>query len=452
MYAMDIDYYSNNQVEDFIEDKYTDKCYFQSTEEVGFMYKAHGSSCNGPWGPSSEQYLNNLTCGATIYDSQERVALSYDQETDTFYDLHDNIYDIIYGLNKQGLSFSEGDPASRQWFYNNFDVNEMLNYIVLVNWAGAWDDLIGNHNLYQRLTDGKWTMVPWDMDSYFGKQPPCLIANCSIYNGEQGQPVGQYQSPGGFNTLKDHFIKCFRNELKQRYVIMAKTILSINNTLSIFDEAYEKINITEYDLAPCTPNSYDVTCNDTMASWHIARNEHVLQYLSNVSVDPSLYNTITLKPALSILCPGKPNATIVNQNWKSAPGRPYPPFQVSNGSISMTIQWYGANPNGNYISQYILWRSRNDQAYEVVYQGASLTYSDSSLTSDSNYTYIVQAENSAGTSPLSDISDVYSTSFVPTAGTTSFLTTNWEEILEESGSSHLMISLHVFFFILALFV
>jgi len=84
-------------------------------------------------------------------------------------------------------------------------------------------------------------MVPWDMDSYFGKQEPCKNASCSIYNGERGQPVGIYQSAGGFNVLKDHFIKCFRNELKQRYVIMAKTILSVNNTLDIFAKLIKKL-------------------------------------------------------------------------------------------------------------------------------------------------------------------------------------------------------------------
>ena len=54
MYSMDINYYSNSQVQNYIDKEYSDNCYDQSTEQVGFMYKAHGSACNGPAGPSNE--------------------------------------------------------------------------------------------------------------------------------------------------------------------------------------------------------------------------------------------------------------------------------------------------------------------------------------------------------------------------------------------------------------
>jgi len=182
-----------------------------------------------------------------------------------------------------------------------------------------------------------------------------------------------------------------------------------------------------------------------MTAWHIARNAYIQSYLSNVSVDPALYDETTFKPALSVYCPGKSNATILNRNWKSAPGKPYPPFQVSNTSISITLQWFGTNPNGNPVTKYILMRSTNSGAFQKIYEGNSLNYTDTSLYTSSSYIYKVQAANSAGLSEFSDNSGEYVTSFVPTAGTTSFLTTmimtTYYQVIEESSANLLAFNL-----------
>lgn len=47
-------------------------------------------------------------------------------------------------------------------------------------------------------------------DTRDNQELPCLQPTCSLYSGERGQPVGQYESPGAGNILKDHFIKSFR--------------------------------------------------------------------------------------------------------------------------------------------------------------------------------------------------------------------------------------------------
>jgi hypothetical protein len=40
--------------------------------------------------------------------------------------------------------------------------------MALVDWAGIWDDINGNHMLYRRVTDGQWHQTLWDMDALFG--------------------------------------------------------------------------------------------------------------------------------------------------------------------------------------------------------------------------------------------------------------------------------------------
>jgi spore coat protein CotH len=112
---------------------------------------------------------------------------------------------LIAGLN----SLNRNDlTASRAWLARNFDIKLMTHYIVLVNTAGAWDDTSGNYYLYQRITDGKWVMLPHDPDAMWGEAGPCAKqqSNCSPYMGTVDNPI----RPGEFNLLKDVFIRAYR--------------------------------------------------------------------------------------------------------------------------------------------------------------------------------------------------------------------------------------------------
>lgn len=115
-------------------------------------------------------------------------------------------------------------PAMRTFFTEYWDIDEMLNYIALENWCCPWDDTTQNHFLWQRR-NGKWGMLPWDMDAWFGTGDN-TPATSSIYIGEVGDPNNNSRGP---NFFKDGFIKAFRPELKERFFLLNNTLLHPDN-------------------------------------------------------------------------------------------------------------------------------------------------------------------------------------------------------------------------------
>jgi hypothetical protein len=119
-------------------------------------------------------------------------------------------------------------PALRAFFTNYFDVDEMLSYIALENWCCPWDDTTQNHFLWQRR-NGKWGMLPWDCDAWFGNGDN-TPASSSIYIGEVGDPNNNFRGP---NFFKDGFIKAFRQEYKERLFLLNNTFLHPNNLVAM---------------------------------------------------------------------------------------------------------------------------------------------------------------------------------------------------------------------------
>jgi len=119
-------------------------------------------------------------------------------------------------------------PALRSYFSNYFDIDEMLTYIAVENWCCPWDDTTQNHFLWQRR-NGKWGMLPWDCDAWFGNGDN-TPASSSIYIGEVGDPNNNFRGP---NFFKDSFIKAFRQEYKERLFLLNNTFLHPDNILAL---------------------------------------------------------------------------------------------------------------------------------------------------------------------------------------------------------------------------
>eukprot|EP01114_Cavostelium_apophysatum_P003141 TRINITY_DN128_c0_g1_i1.p1 TRINITY_DN128_c0_g1~~TRINITY_DN128_c0_g1_i1.p1 ORF type:complete len:1072 (-),score=346.16 TRINITY_DN128_c0_g1_i1:63-3278(-) len=396
MYAMDVNYYSDDQIEDYINDVYNKECANQGMEKVGLMFKAHGFGCEGPVGPANEEYLYPITCNGATVDTLSRTMQTYDIETqkdwasDQGYRAIVNMTDGLFGPNH--VDFSEGSAAGRAWFQENFDVNHMLSYMALVNWGGAWDDLNGNHMIYQRLTDKKWTMVPWDMDSFFGLASPCKgKPSCSLYLGEVGAEVSDNQIAGSQNVLKNAFIKAFRPELNARYLTLANGVMSVENVNAVFDEAMAKFNATQYNAAG-GGNTYffaDNNCVDTMKAWHAQRNAYVKSAVSGTEA------------ALSI-CPSKPTLPVTLTTVNRKPGQPASPYMTATTTNSINLAWLSPNPNGAAITGYKLEYAVNGGSYSTLYAGTDTTYAHGSLSASKEYTYRVTATNANGNSLPSD--------------------------------------------------
>jgi hypothetical protein len=114
--------------------------------------------------------------------------------------------------------------ALRAFMEENFDVEEMLNYLSIITWLCPWDDTTQNHFLWQNA-NGKWGMLPWDCDAWYGRGDN-TPATSSIYIGEVGDPNNNSRGP---NFIKDSFFKAFRTEYRERLFLLNNTFLHPDN-------------------------------------------------------------------------------------------------------------------------------------------------------------------------------------------------------------------------------
>lgn len=114
--------------------------------------------------------------------------------------------------------------ALRAYMEETFDVDEMLTYLSIITWLCPWDDTTQNHFLWQKA-NGKWGMLPWDCDSWYGRGDN-TPATSSIFIGEVGDPNNNSRGP---NFIKDSFFKAFRNEYRERLFLLNNTFLHPDN-------------------------------------------------------------------------------------------------------------------------------------------------------------------------------------------------------------------------------
>lgn len=106
-------------------------------------------------------------------------------------------------------------PALRAWLEQHFDVEATLRYIALRNWCAPFDNATHNYFLWRRA-NGRWAMLPWDLDGELGNSVQ------SIFWDEQAVP--QPDTLRGPQWIKDSFLKAYREEYK-------RTLWLLNNTL-----------------------------------------------------------------------------------------------------------------------------------------------------------------------------------------------------------------------------
>lgn len=135
-------------------------------------------------------------------------------------------------------------PALRQFFADRFDLPKLLDYYAIINWAVPFDDMFQNHFLYHRR-DGRWLLMPWDLDLDFGGWKG---ASASLWIGEQGDPDNR---SGWWNLLKDGFIKAYRTELGARMrELVDNGLLAPASVAAIVDEVTATASPAEAAAAP----------------------------------------------------------------------------------------------------------------------------------------------------------------------------------------------------------
>ena len=125
----------------------------------------------------------------------------------------------------EGMWAARGDTAAspnpnianlRAWVGANFDVDATLTYLCIRNWAVPFDDTTQNHFLWQR-SNGKWGMLPWDLDNEYGGDG----TTGSIYCGEVGNVTNNTRGP---NFFKDSIIKAYRSEFNAKMFLLNNTL------------------------------------------------------------------------------------------------------------------------------------------------------------------------------------------------------------------------------------
>jgi len=249
-------------------------------ERVGHLHKSAGCNCDeGPYGWGDERILT-AQCGFSAHD---RYKYTYDRKTHGWAD-YTNIQEMIEELN--GLRSLGDYETLRVWFEERFDLELLLNYIAIMNWSVPFDDMFQNHFLYQRLSDGKWILMPWDLDLNFGGWKG---ATASLYMGEQGNPDNR---SGWWNYWKDAFLKSYRPEFEARLLELNETVLHPTNVKALVDLVLSEANPTEAAQAPA-----GVACSfsgdaSTFKNFADQRYQVVRQQLSAVQVDAGPDQTV----------------------------------------------------------------------------------------------------------------------------------------------------------------
>jgi hypothetical protein len=232
----------------------------QNVEPVGHLFKSIGlNGDSGPFGWGDARTLVD-SCG---HDAATRYRYTYDRKTHTWAD-HAQLIAMIEELDSYRDPFTgEIDVVATQLYLEeNFDVDAMLDHIVIMNWSVPFDDYFQNHFLYQRRSDNRWMMVPWDLDQNFGPwaDGTGAGAQASIFGGRNGQDVfgGIDANRGGWwNRIKDSFLRTYEDEFIERMKMHAELTLHPDEIAALVDEVVANYDVVEASSA-ASPASCDV--------------------------------------------------------------------------------------------------------------------------------------------------------------------------------------------------
>lgn len=185
---------------------------------VGDLFKSQGfTGDEGPFSWGDERLIVGSLNG---YTEEQRYEYTYDRQTLTWKGRpgdgkSDLVEPLIEGLN---AARAQGKVALREFLNQHFDVDRTLRYIATINYVGTFDDMFQNHFLYRKTDDGKWCVLPWDMDNTLGGA--FGEYNAHWLRGANRSDVGNRS--GWWNYIKDSFFLAYEAEF-------ATMMLYLNN-------------------------------------------------------------------------------------------------------------------------------------------------------------------------------------------------------------------------------
>jgi hypothetical protein len=205
----------------------------------GDLFKSDGGRWDeGPFGYSDERPLAEY-CG---YSIDERYASSYERSNETGRTGSTEVRKLVEDL---AAARAAGLPAIRKFFQDNFDMTAFSSYIAVINWMVAWDDQYHNHYLYKR-PDGRWMLMPTDMDNVMGGSPPST-ADASFFAGQWNVRSNRNDY---WNQLKDAYLRAFRSEFIDRVKELDRTVLAPDAVAALAEELTASFQLDEAMLSP----------------------------------------------------------------------------------------------------------------------------------------------------------------------------------------------------------
>ena len=223
---------------------------------LGDLFKANGSSNEGPY---SEADLKPIPAGCGKYFTTPppivhpvdlRYGLTYERKTHKWKG-EGKAPEIRALTEALAAARTAGNAEVRKFFETHFDVPVLLTYLAIRNWSMPMDDMSDDYYLYKRPDNGKWMLMPWDLDQEFGgrtdPQASSDFENVSFHIGEMGDRNNYYDY---FSYWKDAFIKAFRADLNAKLKELSRDVLEPGNVSKMIDEIAAGFAEAEARMAP----------------------------------------------------------------------------------------------------------------------------------------------------------------------------------------------------------
>lgn len=248
-------------------------------EPVGHLFKSVGLNNDaGPFGWGDGRTINAY-CG---HDAQTRYAYTFDRKTHDWLG-HDDLITMLETLDGY-RDYGNGSidvVATQTYLEQNFDVDMMLDHLVVMNFGVPFDDYFQNHLLYQRRGDGKWTLMPWDLDQNFGPwaNSSGAGAQASIFGGRNGQDaLGGINAnrSGWWNRVKDSTLRTYEAEFIARMKAEAELTLHPDDVALIVDSVVAQYDVVEANAAASPPSCNMQTAATAFNAFVQARHDYIV--------------------------------------------------------------------------------------------------------------------------------------------------------------------------------
>eukprot|EP01124_Arcella_intermedia_P005570 TRINITY_DN13300_c0_g1_i1.p1 TRINITY_DN13300_c0_g1~~TRINITY_DN13300_c0_g1_i1.p1 ORF type:complete len:1117 (-),score=178.90 TRINITY_DN13300_c0_g1_i1:155-3040(-) len=337
-YMMEIE--DSNFIEDSL-DELNPRCIHQTKEFLGHLFKAQGSfSDEGPFGrgewryeaPSCTNVINPKGRVEPPWSTLSRYEWTYGRKSYKSWGNHFNTSNLI---NAFASSNAQASPKNKILIDSFIDKNLFINYLVLLNWAGTWDNTFQNQFAHQRITDGQWSWHPWDADGLFEKKP----VTADLFAGDTSET----------HYLKQCFIRNFKTEISTRYKLLQATLLNKKRLLEQFSSFAALFDQKQAMESPGGFNVNFTACVSKIQSWINGRYDYIEKQVGNWGMSPDPWVELE-----KLLCPEKPSITrkYTRATWTSIPGKSPQPKIIRISSTSYLVTLYNSNLNGYQLTGF----------------------------------------------------------------------------------------------------